>query len=186
MNRRDVEELCRHLQNLGVDFVLVGGMAIELRGYQTGTEDVGFALTLRQYSSTMRKLSTDRRFRELDDSGTIGGAQFFTGHSWVDVDFINPRLFRGKKTDDFFITYLKKYRSSSTDLGPVAAPEVAWYMRLAIPDWEIYVQKILRDVRAGVPEAKLDDVMEIAGVLGTAELLEPRVSKTRETIRMTL
>jgi hypothetical protein len=59
-------------------------------------------------------------------------------------------------------------------------------MRLAIPDWEIYVQKILRDVRAGVPEAKLDDVMEIAGVLGTAELLEPRVSKTRETIRMTL
>lgn len=186
MNRNDVEELCRYLRELRIDYVLVGGMAIELTGYPTGTEDVGFALTLRQFSSTMKKLSTDKRFRQVEEFDTIGGAQFFTGRRWVDVDFIGPKLFRGKKSDEFFITYIKKYRSASTDLGPVAAPEVAWYMRLAISDWEIYVQKILRDLRAGVPQAKLDDVLEVARVLGTAEILEPRVAKTREIARMVL
>lgn len=186
MNRSDVEELCRHLRKLGVDYVLVGGMAIELAGYPTGTEDVDFALTLRQFSSALRKLSEDRRFRQVEELDTIGGAQFFTGRRWVDVDFINPKLFRGKKSDEFFITYLKRYRSKSTSLGPVAAPEVAWYMRLAIPDWEIYVQKILRDIRAGVPQAKLDDVLEIAKVLGKVETLEPRVEKTIEMARMAL
>ncbi len=186
MNRSDVEELCRYLQKLRVDYVLVGGMAIELGGYPTGTEDVDFALTLSQFSSTLRKLSEDNRFRQVEELNTIGGAQFYTGRRWIDVDFINPKLFRGKRSDTFFISYLKRYRSASTDLGHVAAPEVTWYMRLAISDWEIYVQKILRDLRAGVPEDKLDDVLEIAKILGTASLVEPRIQKAREVARMAL
>ncbi len=186
MNRGDVETLCRYLRKLRIDYVLVGWMAIELGGYPTGTEDVDFALTLRQFTSAMRKLSQDKRFRQVEELDTVGGAQFFTGRSWVDVDFINPKLFRGKKSDEFFINYIKKYRSTLTDLGPVAAPEVTWYVRLAIPDWEIYVQRILRDVRAGFPQAKLDDVMEVARVLGAAKVLEPRVEKTREMARMVL
>lgn len=185
MNRRDLRAVCLHLRTLAIDYVLVGGMAVELGGYSTGTEDVDFAVTVKQYLEALEKLSADRRFRAVEDQGTIGGGQFFTGERWIDVELINPKLFRGPKSDDFFITYLKRYRSRKTDLGPVANPEVAWYMRLAIPDWEIYVQKILRDVRAGVPLSTLDGAGAIARVLGTEASLAPRVEKTRRMAAMT-
>jgi len=177
---KDPQKLCRALHEMEVDYVLVGGMAVELAGYPTGTEDVDFAVTMRQFEDVMRRLQGDRRFRDVKSLGTIGGAQFFVGDRWIDVDFLNPRLFQGRKSGDDFIAYVKRYRSRKTALGPVAAPEITWYMRLAIPDWEIYVQKILRDVRAGVPANTLDDVLAIARILGIERVLRPRVQKTRE------
>lgn len=167
-----------------MDYVLVGGMAVELAGYPTGTEDVDFAVTMREYQRVMGMLADRPRFREVESLDTIGGAQFFTGTAWIDVDFLNPKLFRGKRSGDRFLRYVKRYRSVKTSLGPVARPEVAWYMRLVVPDWEIYVQKTLRDVRAGVPEETLKDVLAIARVLDVEEALRPRVEKTQEVLHM--
>lgn len=53
-------------------------------------------------------------------------------------------------------------------------------MRLAIPDWETYVQKILRDVRAGVPEETREDALAVARVFGVEETLRPRAEKVEE------
>jgi hypothetical protein len=155
-------------------------MAVELAGYPTGTEDADFAVTMREFERAMKKLDAHARFRNVESLRTIGGAEFFTGDRWIDVDFLNPTLFRGRKTGDDFIEYLKRYRSRKTDFGPVARPEVTWYMRLVIPDWEIYVQKILRDIRAGTPEKTLDGALAIAGVLGVDHMVAPRVRRTRE------
>ena len=159
---------------------MVGGMAVELAGYPTGTEDVDFAVMMRGFNRVMRGLKDHPRFRDVESLDTIGGAQFFTGDAWIDVDFLNPKLFRGNRSGTEFIRYVKRYRSKRTSLGPVARPEVTWYMRLVVRDWEIYVQKILRDVRAGVPEETLEAVLAIARALGVEDVLRPRVKKAKE------
>ncbi len=180
-----METLCQELRSLEVDYVvLVGGMAVELAGYPTGTEDGDFAVTMREFRRVMRLLGDHPRFREVESLDTIGSAQFFTGTGWIDVGFLNPKLFRGRRSGDRFLQYVKRYRSVSTTLGPVARPEVAWYMRLVVPNWLIYVQKTLRDIRAGVPEETLEDVLAMARVLGVEDTIRPRVEKTRDVIAM--
>ncbi len=57
-------------------------------------------------------------------------------------------------------------------------------MRLVVPNWLIYVQKTLRDIRAGVPEETLEDVLAMARVLGVEDTIRPRVEKTRDVIAM--
>lgn len=177
--------LCKVLRELDVDYVLVGGMAVELAGYPTGTEDVDFAVTMREFERVMEAIEDHPRFRDVEAQSTIGGAQFFTGDGWIIVDFLNPRLFRGNQSGDRFLRYVKRYRSEETSFGPVARPEVAWYMRLVVRDWEIYVQKILRDTRAGVPDDTLVAVLAIARILGVEDRIRPRVEKTRDFISMT-
>ena len=122
--------------------------------------------------------------RNVEDVGTMAGSEFRVGTRWVDVEFINPRLFSGRSPPDEFFDYVKRHRSERTDVGPCATPAVVWYMRLAVPDWEIYVQKILRDARAGVPEATLDDALAIADRFGVRAVLEPRALRAREMIEL--
>lgn len=184
MRREDLRDLCTHLMELRVNYVLVGGAAVELAGFPIGTEDADFAVTLREYGATLRKLQDDPRFRDVEDLRTIGGAQFFTGTSWIEVEFLNPILFRGRRSDRYFIDYVRRYRSRSTEFGPVAMPEVAWYMRLVVPDWEVYVQKIVRDVRAGVPVEILEGAIAVARAVGAAGTIAPRVDKVRATLAL--
>jgi hypothetical protein len=168
------------LRELEVKYVLVGGMALELSGYPTGTDDVDFAATTKEYDRVLRVLAEDDRFQNVESLGTIGGAQFFVGDRWIDVEFVNPKLFRGKRSGDWFINYMLRYRSDATPFGPIARPEVTWYMRLAVPDWQIYVQKIVRDVRAGVPAERLEDAIRMAKVFGVEEVVRRRAEKARE------
>ena len=141
-------------------------------------------IPLRDYPEVLRKLEAHPRVRNVEDVGTMAGCEFRVGTHWTDVEFINPKLFSGRKPPDEFVRYVARYRSEETDLGRVANPEVVWYMRLAVPDWVIYIQKILRDVRAGVPPALLDKVLEIAEYFGNREEIEPRVREARTKIEM--
>ena len=184
MRRGDLSKLCRKLRSLGIDYVLVGGMAVELAGHETGTEDVDLLVSLAEYQGTFEKLAGDRNFRHMEALETIGGGQFFTGDRWIDLDFINPRLFRGKLSAERFVSYVKRYRSRKTAFGRVAAPEVTWYMRLVVPDWEIYVQKILRDIRAGVPDELLGEALAIARHLGVDDVVRQRIEKVKEMAGM--
>ncbi len=109
-------------------------------------------------------------------------SEFMFENAWRTVEFLDPSYFSGEKTADEFIDYVKRYRCTKRDVGYVAHPEVVFFMRLAIADWEIYVQKILRDIRVGLPASLLDDVMEMAGTLGIREKMKPRVEYTREIV----
>ena len=179
----DLREVCLELRKAGVDYVVVGGAAIE-RHHQIGTMDLDFAIALRDYPGVLEKMTAHPRVRELDDVGTMAGCKFRLGTRWIDVEFINPKLFGGKLPPDHFIDYIKRHRSERTAFGPCATSGVVWYMRLAIPDWQTYVQKILRDVRAGVPEKTLDDALAIARHFGIHELIEPRVRHAKEMIAL--
>ena len=79
---------------------------------------------------------------------------------------------------------MMNYRSAKGPNGNVARPEVVWYMRLVIPDWEIYVQKIMRDVRAGVPASLMDEVEEIGKVFKVQYILRERMQAAREYLEM--
>lgn len=179
----DLKEVCLELKKAGVDYVVVGGAAIE-RHYRIGTMDLDFAVALKDYLSVLEKMTANPRVRGLEDVGTMAGCKFRVGTRWVDVEFINPKLFGGKLPPDHFIDYVKRYRSEQTAFGPCATPGVVWYMRLAVPDWQTYVQKILRDLRAGVPEKTLADSLAIAKHFGVGELIESRVRQAREMIEL--
>lgn len=179
----DLKEVCLELRKAGVDYVVVGGTAIE-RHYRIGTMDLDFAIALRDYPSVLEKMAAHPRVRDLEDLGTMAGCKFHVGTRWVDVELINPKLFRGKLPPDHFIDYVKRYRSERTAFGPCATPSVVWYMRLAVPDWQTYVRKIIRDLRAGVPEKTLDDALAIAKHFGIRELIESRVRQAREMIEL--
>ena len=142
------------------------------------------AVALKDYPRVLETLRRHPRVRNVEDLGTMAGCEFRIGTRWVDVEFINPRLFAGKGPPDDFIDYVRRHRSERTDVATFATPEVVWYMRLAIGDWEVYVQKILRDVRAGVPPSLLDKVLDIAKHFDVLEVLAPRVEQARKMIEL--
>jgi hypothetical protein len=164
-----------------IEFLVVGGVSLE-RTYPIGTGDIDVAIAPKDYLGVLEKLQADSRVRKVEDLGTIAGSEFRVGTRWVDVEFLNPTPFAGKRQPDDFIAYVRRHRSETTELATFAAPEVVWYMRLAISDWEVYVQKILRDVRAGVTPDLLQKVLDVARHFGVTETLTPRVDATRKMI----
>jgi len=178
----ETRAVCGELKKMGIDYIVVGGASIELH-YGIGTQDVDVAISMKEFKALPGKLGKNPRFRAIESLGTMTGAEFLLGTKWIDVEFINPLLFSGTKKPDEFIRYVKNYRSKKTAYGPTADASVVWYMRLAVPDWEIYLQKILRDARAGADPSILDDALTIAKAFGTEEKLKPRAQKARQLIR---
>ncbi|MDE1821858.1 MAG: hypothetical protein KGJ23_12390 [Euryarchaeota archaeon] len=179
----DLKFVTRELDKAGIQHILVGGASLE-RQYAVGTEDLDFLVALKDYRGALAILKKHPLARNVESVGTMGGCEFRVEDHWVDVELLHPLSFCGKLSPDEFIDYVRRHRSSRTEAGPVAAPEIAWYMRLAIPDWPIYVQKILRDVGAGVPPDLLTKVEEVAQHLGVEETLAPRIKEAREAIAL--
>jgi hypothetical protein len=89
---------------------------------------------------------------------------------------LNGRPYCGRMTPDEFYDYVRDHLTSPGALGPTADPAVVWYTRLLAHDnWQLYVRKILRDIRAGAPtEEWLNRVRRIAGDTGTSPTVEER------------
>ena len=177
-----LKEVCNELHQMDIDFIIVGGSAIESEGYDIGTADLDFVLAPKKFDKVQKQLEKNSKFRVRDRIKTMIESEFMFENTWQTVEFIDPAYFSGKKTPDDFIDYIKRYRSRKKEIGYVAKPEVVFYMRLMITDWEIYIQKILRDIRAGLPEETLDEVIEISKTLGVDDKMEPRVNKTKQII----
>jgi len=177
-----LEEVCKELKEIGIDYIVVGGSAIENKGWDIGTYDIDFVLTTKGFSELEDRLKESPRFKVVDKIKTMIESEFMYENTWRTVEFLDPEYFSGKKSGDEFIDYVKRYRSTKKDIGYVADPEVVFYMRLVITDWEIYVQKILRDIKAGLPVTVLDDVMDIAETLGLKEKMKSRVEYTKEIV----
>ncbi len=179
----DLPRVCRELDRMGIAYVVVGGASIERR-YPIGTGDIDVAVALQDYPGVLERLRASPRFRNVEDVGTMAGSEFRIGTRWVDVEFINPKLFAGRRRPDAFLDYVRRHRSERTEVATFAAPEVVWYMRLAIPDWVVYVQKILRAVRAGVPPELLGKVLDVARHFGNEAMLGPRVAEARRMVEL--
>lgn len=182
MIKKLLKTVCEELQEMEVDYVIVGGSALVERDKPIGTSDVDFAIAPEDFDEITEKLKENPRFQRTEKMDPMISVEFQVNGAWRTVEFLNPKYFSGEKTPEEFIDYLKNYRSRKTSKGYVVDPEIVWYMRLVISDWEIYIQKILRDVRAGMDPTLLDKVLEVAEALGEKEKLEPRVKKTKEEI----
>ncbi len=173
MIKRFLEEVCKELKDIGIDYIIVGGSG-------------DFVLTTKGFSEIEEELKKSDRFRVMDRIKTMIEGEFMFENTWRTVEFLDPGYFSGKKSADEFIDYVKRYRSTKKKIGYVANPEIVFFMRLMIADWEIYVQKILRDIRVGLPISLLDDVIEIASILGIEEKMKPRMDYTKEIVRSRL
>lgn len=177
----DLKVVCAELADAGIEFIVIGGVSL-VRTYPVGTEDIDVAVTVKDYPGVLAILEKHPRVRYVKDVGTMAGCEFRIGTRGVDVEFINPKLFAGKRPPYEFVDYIRHHRSERNEIAAFADPEVVWYMRLAIPGWETYVQKILRDVRAGVPPELLEKVLDMARYFGMEEKLAPRVEQARRIL----
>ena len=112
------------------------------------------------------------------------GSEFFAGTRWTDVEFISPLPFSGTFPPDDFISYVRRHRPREVEGIVFAEPEVVWYMRLAIPDWTVCAEKIIRDVRAGVPQEILEKMPGISKHFGYTDLMIPRIREAGSVLKL--
>jgi hypothetical protein len=102
----------------------------------------------------------------------------------VRFDLLDPAAYSGRRSGADFFGYVTRYESDPSPLGRMARPPVVWYMRAVIDRWELYVPKILRDLRAGAPWSTVDGVRRIARRNGVEAVLEPRLESIRRAARV--
>ncbi len=183
MRVADIEAVAERLNGLAVPFVIVGGSALE-REYDIGSGDIDLLVAVGDFNRLEKVFENRRDISAFEPFTTIGSAKFQLRSGWVDVEFINGRLFTSSQRGDDFVDYVRNYRSERRDSARWASPEVVWYMRLCIDDWKTYVVKIRRDINAGVPPSTLDAVIDVARNLGTEEKISTRVRMTRELLKL--
>ena len=105
----DLPQVVRELRKMRIEFIVVGGASLE-RTYPIGTGDIDVAIALRDYAGVLEKLRAHPRVRNVEDVGTIAGSEFRVGTRWVDVEFINPTPFAGKRRADDFIADVSTLR----------------------------------------------------------------------------
>lgn len=179
MKAEEIEAIAERLSDLGIPFVVVGGSALE-RQYSVGTGDVDLLVAVGDFNSLEEAFEGRKDIGPFDPTGTIGTAQVLVDSEWTEVEFIVGQPFSGDQSGDEFVRYVRDYRSDRRGGVRWARPEVVWYMRLSTDDWELYVVKIRRDLRAGVPSSTFDGVLDVARHFDVGDKIEPRVRKARE------
>lgn len=179
MKAEEIEAIAERLHELGIPFVVVGGSALE-RKYSVGTGDVDLLVTVGDFHSLEEALNGRKDVGPFDPTGTIGTAQMLVGSGWTEVEFLTGQPFSGDLSGDEFVRYVRDYRSDRRGRIRWARPEIVWYMRLSTDDWELYVIKIRRDLRAGVPSSTFDGVIDVARHFKVGNKIEPRVRKAKE------
>jgi len=185
MNADTVRKVAAWIRSeLSVPFVVVGGSAIE-RSVSIGTKDVAVLIAVGDWSSLDAALENRRDATPLDPtSGTIRGTVLTMPGGRVDVEFISGEPFSGSRPGDDFVEYVRNYRSSTAHGVRYADAGVVFYMRLVLDDWEAYAPSILRDLRAGVPEAVLEQSVEIARRFDQSSTVRQRVRFVMEKARL--
>jgi hypothetical protein len=181
MTAPGLTEVCAELDRLQIQYVVVGGVAIEKAGFGVGTQDVDVLVGAEDFAPTLRKLRDSSMVKWTEDSEGMTTVEFIVNHQTVDVDVIDTTIFSGRRTDaDAFVRYVRRAASVDVDGIRYAKAPVIWYMRLTCPDWPVYAEKIRRDIAFGVPAEYLQDVLSIAERFGLGEEVRSRV-QTLET-----
>lgn len=172
------------LRRNDVPFVFVGGVAIEQR-FPSATEDLDVMVLPDGYARAVGRVDRDPSVVSM----SRGPAEMPGGHvlirgNLVRFDLLDPAAYSGTRTGEAFYRYVVRYHSDRTELGRVARPEVVWYMRLVIEPWELYVSKILRDLRAGAPWSIAGKVERIAEHFGVRSVVRARLGHLREDARL--
>ncbi|MGA7860716.1 MAG: hypothetical protein WCB19_02530 [Thermoplasmata archaeon] len=173
MNAAAVRIVAQKVEQLGGRYLVVGGLAVEQK-VPTATEDVDLLLAVADYERVVAALVADPSV-QIDEGRLISGGFMDGGDGKVDFDLLNPVAFAGKRSGEEFFDFVYRSRSYESPLGRTADPQVVWYMRLMVPDWETYIQKIVRDLGNGAPWKWVDDVRRIADRFGAETTVGGRI-----------
>lgn len=185
-----VKRILKTLKGSRVNFIVVGGYAWERNVMPAGTLDLDIMILASDYERMLGSIPAILRkeniFADLLDRHPVMSL-FRVSRAGVSLELetINSEYYsRGAKD---FLTYAKQYRC--TPIGGVyyAKPELIWYMRLRIPDWETYITKCLRELvlssRRKKFRIRFSDIMEISRVFGTEEAIKPRLLTLKKYIQ---
>jgi hypothetical protein len=180
----EAREFAQILRRNGVEFVFVGGVAIGQR-FPSATQDFDVMVLPNGYARAVELIDRDPSVVAM----SRGPAEMPGGHvlvrgTLVRFDLLDPAAYSGVRSGEDFYGFVLRYRSDLMELGRVARPEVIWYMRLVIDQWEVYVSKILRDLRAGAPWSIVAKVDRIAHRFGVQQRIRDRLVHLREDARV--
>lgn len=183
MNADEVDAIAARLTKMGIKFVVVGGSALE-REFAIGTGDVDLLVAVADFDALETAFQGQADIAPFEPTGTIGSTRMIAGTEWIEVEFIVGGPFAGDHGGDAFVRYVRAYRSEHRGAVCWARPEVVWYMRLCTDDWRLYVTKIRRDLRAGVPESTFEGVRDVAVHFGVEEKIGPRIAGARAAMQL--
>jgi hypothetical protein len=169
-------EVIEFLQAAGVRSILVGGLAVRMRGGRA-TDDVDLLVTAREFRDLKTRLGRSRRIRSYGQSE--GVAHFFfrlaSGQTEIRVDVLDPSKFAGPHSGDELFDFVWNECSDSLEIGRVARPEFVWYTRLLV-DRDIYRDRIAEDLENQSPVEWLDKAVSIGVRFGTGHLARSRAA----------
>ncbi|MGI0132112.1 MAG: hypothetical protein ACREDK_03320 [Thermoplasmata archaeon] len=174
-----LSEIAAELQRLGVRYVVVGGGAVA-RAYAVATEDVDVLVAAEDYATTLAKLRKSPMVGWVEDSPRMATVRFNLEGGKFELDVIDTTMYSGNKEPDAFVRYVRSHASKEVHGVRYASVPAVWYMRLACPDWQVYTDKVQRDIAFGVPAALLDDATAIGQRFGLGAKIRDRAGIVRQ------
>jgi hypothetical protein len=184
MSENEAAEFARILRRNAVDFIFVGGTAIRAH-FPSETLDFDVMVLPEHFAEAVERIDHDPSVASMDRTpASMPGGHVIVKGTLVRFDLLDPAAYSGTKTGTQFYSYVRRYASEKSDLGRVAIPAVVWYMRLVIDRFELYIPKILRDLRAGAPWTTIEGVRAIGARFGVGNRINPRIDLLAETVRV--
>ncbi|MCI4366552.1 MAG: hypothetical protein L3K08_02240 [Thermoplasmata archaeon] len=180
----EAREFAAILRRNGIGFVFVGGVAIGQR-FPSVTKDSDVMVVPKEYARAVEAIDRDPAVVAMSPGpAEMPGGHVLVRGALVRFALLDPAAYSGDRHGEDFYDFVHRYRSDVSSVGRVARPEVVWYMRLVIDQWEVYVSKILRDLRAGAPWSISTKVDHIAKRFGVRPLVRSRLKHLWEDARI--
>lgn len=184
MRSDEASEFAQILRRNRIDYTFVGGTAI-LSHFPSVTLDFDVMVLPRDFSRAVESIDKDPAVAAMDRSPvSMPGGHVIVRGNLVRFELLDPAAYAGARTGEEFYGYVRRYASEATPIGRVARPAVVWYMRLVIDRYELYIPKILRDLRAGVPWSTITVVRRMAKHFGVGDLVGERTRTLEEVARI--
>jgi hypothetical protein len=170
-------EVIEFLQAAGVRSILVGGLAVRMKGGRA-TDDVDLLVTAHEFPQLRRRLQGEPRVRNYGQSGGVAHFFFRLASKPVEirVDVLDPSEFAGSHSGDELFDFVWNECSDSLAIGRVARPEFVWYTRLLVKR-DVYRDRIAEDLENQWPVVWLDRAVSIGVRFGTGQLARTRAAQ---------
>jgi hypothetical protein len=184
MSETETAAFAKILRRNNIDYIFVGGAAIRTQ-FPSETFDFDVMVLPKDFNGAVDRIDHDPAVVSMDRTpASMPGGHVVVMGALVRFDLLDPAAYSGKKTGAQFYSYVGRYGSQKSDFGRVAIPPVVWYMRLVINPYELYIPKMHRDLRAGVPWSTIEGVRALGVRFGVSDRIDKRIGRLEETARL--
>jgi hypothetical protein len=174
-------EIVAELDRLGIRYVVVGGGAVAAQ-YSVGTQDVDILVAAEEYQPSLSKLDESPQVKWVEKSPGMATVLFHGTGGDLELDVIDTTMYSGDREPDAFVRFVRSHASVAIRGVRFATVPAVWYMRLLVPDWQIYLTKVQADLAFGVPPKFLDEAAAIADRFGCGDVIRERVGSVRAEV----